>query len=69
MHTGRTAESGHYQPGVISEYEPIRVPRVIQRLARRIFRKSWRIFLKRRKLIEARQQFQFERNCGRVRCC
>ena len=69
MNPGRTAESRHGQPRVIREDQPAPVPRVMQRLACRVFGQRWSVFFERGKRIEIRQQrkFNWKRKCWRIR--
>jgi len=54
MNPGRAAESRHDQPGVVGEDQPVPVPRIMQRLAGRIFSECWCVFLERGKYIKIR---------------
>ena len=69
MHSGRTPESRHDQTRVIGEDQPLSVPRVMQRLAGRVFCECWSVFFERGKHIETRQQCQINHNgrCARRR--
>ena len=58
MNSGRTAESGHGETRVIREHKSLPVPRVMQRLACRVFGERRGVFFKRGKGIEIRQQRQ-----------
>jgi len=58
MNSGRTAESRHDKPRVIGEDQPVRVTRVMQCLACRVFSECWSVFRERGKRIEIRQQCQ-----------
>ncbi len=64
MNPRRATESGHHQPRVIGEDQPISLPRVMQRLARRIFSERWSGFLERGKRIDTWQQCQLNRKKG-----
>ena len=67
MHPGRAAESRHHQPRIIGEDQPFLQPRVVQRLAGRIFSECWRAFFERGKRFDVRQQSQFNRDRWRSR--
>lgn len=67
MNPGRAAKRRHDQPGIVCEDEAVTEPRVMQGLARSIFRECWRIFLERGQRMEIRQQRQFKRKGDRRR--
>ena len=67
MNPGSTAESRHDQSRVIGEDQAVPMPRVVQRLACRIFGECRSVLLERGKRIETRQQCQFNGEGSRGR--
>lgn len=55
VHSRCASESWNNEPRVIRENKPVDLPRIVQRLPRRVFGKSGSIFLESRKRCEPRQ--------------